>query len=85
MLESVIKRRVVLMLEAAGWLVVHIRKPGWPDLEALKNGVTIFIETKQPGKTPRRLQEYVHGLLREQKFLVYIVTDERQLQAFKIA
>lgn len=71
--ESIIQKRIRLLYEKQGWLVVKIiqtTKNGWPDLQCHKDGVTIFIETKATGKTADPLQLYRHKQLREKGFTV---------------
>lgn len=83
MRESEIQRKIIKKLEAAGWLVNKIlscSKPGWPDLEAYRNKVVVFIECKIPGKQARDLQLYRHRKLREQGFEVIVADDEKQVE-----
>lgn len=63
MLESELKKKCRLLLEKAGWYVVHIiqsNKNGIPDTVAIRRGETIWIEFKRPGKSidKKRLQAY---------------------------
>ena len=77
-LESLIQSRVIKRLEKEGWLVVKLsltNLSGLPDLMALKDGITKFIEVKRPGEKPRPLQEYRHSQLRALGFEVEILTD----------
>lgn len=53
MLESELKKKCRLLLEKAGWYVVHIiqsNKNGIPDTVAIRRGETVWIEFKAPGK-----------------------------------
>lgn len=78
MRESEIQSKIIKRLEKEGWLVVKIitcTLNGWPDLQAHKNGRTVFIEVKAPGKKPAPLQEYRHKKLREQGFTVLVIDD----------
>jgi hypothetical protein len=44
---------------------------GWPDyLFLYPVRRVLFVEFKRPGKEPRKLQEYIHGLLRKYGFEV---------------
>jgi Holliday junction resolvase len=86
MLESEIKRRGTKILEAYGWLVVHLittNTNGIPDTLCLRTGCAIFIEWKQPGKKPEPLQLYRHQKLKEQGFITLVVTDLKQLQSLR--
>ena len=76
LLESCIQSRIIRRLKSEGWIIVKIglcSMPGFPDLMALKNGRTKFVEVKRAGEKPRPLQEYRHRQLREQGFEVEIV------------
>lgn len=78
MLESAIQASITKRLTAAGWIVVKIiqcTRNGWPDLQAHKNGRTIFIEVKAQGGKARPLQHYRHAELRAHGFEVYITND----------
>lgn len=73
MRESIIQSQITKYLTAQGWLVVKImqtNRNGWPDLQAHRDGVTVFIECKQPGEKARPLQKYIHKLLWAQGFFV---------------
>jgi hypothetical protein len=52
---------------------------GIPDLMCLKNGKTIFIEVKQPGREPTDLQRYRHAELISKGFTVYVITSEKDI------
>jgi Holliday junction resolvase len=63
MLESVVQKKIIDHLTKEKWFVLKIisaNKNGIPDLMAIKNGQTIFIEVKQKGKKVKKggLQEY---------------------------
>jgi Holliday junction resolvase len=47
---------------------------GWPDLCAVKDGTTIYIEVKRPGGRTSKIQDYRIKQLREAGVKVY-VTD----------
>jgi len=60
-LESKIQRDIIKSLEVAGWLVIKLiqtNKNGIPDLVCHKDGRTVYIEVKRPGKKPTKLQLY---------------------------
>jgi archaeal holliday junction resolvase (hjc) len=74
-LESDVQRRLIKELEERGWMAVKIvlcNMNGFPDIMALKDGRTVFIEVKRAGERPRPLQEFRHRKLREQGFEVYV-------------
>jgi hypothetical protein len=48
---------------------------GWPDYLFLYHGRALFIEFKRTGEKPRKLQEYIHGLIREHGFQVAVVDN----------
>lgn len=62
MLESKIQDKIKKRLEAEGYYVLKLsvtNKPGIPDLLVLPKGCNAeFIEVKQPGKLPSKLQEF---------------------------
>jgi Holliday junction resolvase len=61
MRESIIQTQIKKYLETNGWIVIKLIQTscnGIPDLMALKNGRTVFVEVKQPGKKPNDLQKY---------------------------
>ena len=45
---------------------------GVPDRVIIGHGKTIFVETKAPGKVPRKLQQYVIRTMREHGATVYV-------------
>jgi Holliday junction resolvase len=77
--QSLVKKKLI----EAGYLVVKIMScslPGWPDLQAHKNGKIIFIECKAPGKKPTPLQAYRHENLRAIGFEVWVIDDVKDLE-----
>lgn len=63
MLESKLQKKIIDHLTKDNWFVLKIilsNKNGVPDLMAIKEGQTIFIEVKQQGKKVIKggLQEY---------------------------
>lgn len=74
--ESTIQRKVRLRYEKNGWLVVKIIQctlNGWPDLQAHKVGITVFIECKATGAQLSNLQKFRHKQLREKGFTVLTI------------
>jgi Holliday junction resolvase len=78
MLESKIQSNITKRYEKEGWIVIKLIKTtmnGIPDLMCLRNGETLFIEVKRPGKEPGPLQQFRHEELRKQGFDVIILTS----------
>ena len=83
MRESEIQSKIIKFLESKQWLVVKIiktNKNGWPDLQAHKDGITIFIEVKSETGKVSELQKYRHKQLQEQGFKTIIATSIKDLQ-----
>ena len=83
MKESEIQSRMIRYLEKQGYLVVKIiqtTKNGWPDIQAHKDGQTIFIEVKSHTGKVSELQHYRHQQLRQQNFNVIISSSLTHLQ-----
>jgi Holliday junction resolvase len=75
MKESEIQRKITLQLEKRGWVVVKLIKTtmhGIPDLMALKDGKTVFIEVKTDKGVTSELQKFRHEQLKKQGFTVYV-------------
>ena len=78
MLESKIQTKIKKKLEAEGWLVIKLIRTsvnGIPDILALKNGKSIFIEVKQPNGKISEVQKLRIKQLQEQGFEVKIWQD----------
>lgn len=68
-----------------GWLVIrltHVSPSGMPDLIAHKDGKTVYIEVKRPGKKPEPLQEYQHRQLHRAGIQVYVLDSVEQAKNF---
>jgi len=75
MLEQAIQKKISDRLKKEGWIVVKLIKTtmnGIPDLMALRNGETLFVEVKQPKGKLAPLQELRIQELREQGFRVEV-------------
>lgn len=75
-MQAAIQRNLV----RSGWYVVKIiqtTKNGWPDLQAVRGGETVYIEVKAPGKQPDPLQVLRHQQLRAAGARVYVTDDEK--------
>jgi Holliday junction resolvase len=71
MLESKIQTKIKKKLEEKGFLVIKLIKTscnGIPDLIALKDGKTIFVEVKQPNGVLSELQKLRIKQLRDLGF-----------------
>lgn len=78
MLEYKIEKDSVKAAENAGWssykLLSQLNK-GLPDRLFIKNGVTVYIEYKQPGKKPTKLQSIIHRKFAEHGVTVHVCTS----------
>jgi len=86
MLESEIKRKCRDKLESWGWMVVHLiqtNQNGIPDTLILRKTVAYFIEFKQPGNAPRKLQDYRIQKLKEQGFKTFVVTSLKDIEPLR--
>lgn len=75
MRESEIQARIIKELTKSGWMVVKIltcTANGWPDLQAHKEGRTVFIEVKAAAGKVAPLQQYRIDKLIAQGFEVII-------------
>jgi len=78
-LEKKIEQRVVDYAEGLGVLYLKLNlqgRRGWPDRLFLYKGRILFIEFKAPDEEPRKLQLYIHGILRANGFEVEVVDNE---------
>ena len=60
MLEQQIQKKITTKLEQEGYFVLKIikaNKNGYPDLIAVKNNITTFVEVKQPNGRLSELQK----------------------------
>jgi len=60
-LESTIQSKIIKWLKSDGYFVTKLMGTstnGIPDVLAIKNGKTIFVEVKRPGRKAEPLQEY---------------------------
>lgn len=48
---------------------------GWPDVQAHKDGETLFIEFKAQGKNPKPLQSVRHMQLQYQGFEILVIDN----------
>lgn len=78
-LESAVQAKIIARLRRNGWLVCKVLQTtlnGWPDLLAIKNGLTVYIEVKRKGEQPRPLQLLRHRQIIAAGGMVYVIDDE---------
>jgi len=78
MIEQARQKKISDRLKREGWIVVKLIKTtmnGIPDLMALRNGETLFVEVKQPKGVLKPLQELRVQELKEQGFRVEVWID----------
>ena len=80
--EQQIQSALMAKLRASGWYVnklIMTSLVGVPDLIAHKDGQTIYIEVKRPGKVPTDLQ--VHRMMELGKYGIrcMVLSDEKEL------
>ena len=81
MLESKIEKDSVKEAKNHGWFSFKVVSPnfrGAPDRAFIKNGHTVYIEYKQPGKKPTPLQVKVHQIFSEHGVKVHIATSVKE-------
>lgn len=86
MLEKKIEKKVTEHANEKGWASFKFASPsrsGVPDRIYLRNGETIFVEFKAPGKRPRVLQQAVIELMISKGAKVHVIDDiEKGKQLF---
>jgi Holliday junction resolvase len=78
MLEQARQKKISDRLKKEGWIVVKLIKTtmnGVPDLMALRNGETLFVEVKQPKGKLAPIQELRIQELKDQGFRVEVWID----------
>lgn len=81
--ESIIQREIIRHLEGDGWYVLKLiqtNKNGIPDLLAIRQGVTIFVEVKRAGAKARPLQEYRMKQLKQQGIKAIVAHSLEELK-----
>ncbi len=79
LLESSIEAHAVAYATARGWLHKKIGTGAWPDHMFLKDGVVIFVEFKQYGKTPRPNQAKRLKEIRDAGFQALVIDKREQV------
>ena len=83
MRESEIQRQIIEKLTKSGWLVIKLERTNWngiPDLMALKNGNTVFIEVKTDKGVVAHLQQHRIETLRRCGFHAFVARDLKDIQ-----
>ncbi|MGV9196392.1 VRR-NUC domain-containing protein [Arcanobacterium canis] len=78
MLEKHLEQQLKKAVEDAGGWCIKLVSPGnagMPDRLCLKAGRAVFVEVKQPGKQPRRLQLHRMKQLRAHGFTTLVVDE----------
>jgi hypothetical protein len=71
MRESDLERQVKIWASHNGWLSMkYTGERGYPDRIFIKNGTTVWVELKSPGKKPNQTQTYRMTKLKEAGALV---------------
>jgi len=80
-LENVVETKIHEYAEANGCLSLKLNvmgRRGWPDRLFIAPGPhVLFMEVKRLGEKPRKLQEYIHNVLRKFGCSVELVDNER--------
>lgn len=74
MKESFIQLQIIVKLESWGWMVVKLiqtNKNGIPDLMAIRDGKTVFIEVKREGEEPAPLQKHRLNQINDKGILAF--------------
>ena len=78
--------KTINKLKAKGWKVIkliRLSESGYPDLLALKNGVTIFVECKEAKDTLKPLQDYRIEELKKLGFDAFVEQDGKESELDK--
>lgn len=83
-LEKEIEADIVKAARYAGWLAYKFTSPsnrGVPDRIFFRNGKTVAIEVKRPGRSPTKLQEYELAKLRRAGITAGVATSVEEAMA----
>ena len=81
MRESTIEKAVNKHARALGWLAYKFTSPsnrGVPDSLYIKDGLTLYIEFKAPGKQPTALQTEVIKRFRNHGAIVHVIDNKEE-------
>ena len=79
-MESKVQAAIKKKLEKKGYKVlkiIQLSENGYPDLLCLKNGKAVFIEVKQKGKKPEKLQSYRIAQLQTMGFKAFFFDSDK--------
>ena len=77
-MSSKFQTKTINKLKAKGWKVlkiIRLNESGYPDLIALRQGVTIFIECKEKKDTLKPLQQFRVNELKQNGFEAFVEQD----------
>ena len=77
-MESVIQKKIINRFEAEGYLVLKLiktNKNGIPDLIAIKENRTVFVEVKQEHGKLSEIQKFRLNEIRNKKIEAYVWTS----------
>lgn len=82
MLERTLENYFKMKIESSfGLCIKLIGYVGIPDrLILLPKGRIFFVEFKQKGKKPRKIQKFVHSKLKNLGFKVYVIDDKDKIE-----
>lgn len=85
MRESRIEKRLLVNIERLNGICLKcscIGFNGMPDRMVVYHGKVYFVELKAPGEIPRKLQRFVHKMLADHGFDVYIIDSLEGVEEF---
>ena len=85
MLESKIQKKIINHLKKEGWFVTKListSTSGIPDLMAIKNGRTIFIEVKNEIGKLSKIQEYRIKEMQEHGAEVIVARSKEEIKTY---
>ena len=77
-MASKFQTKTINKLKSKGWKVlkiIRLNESGYPDLIALRQGVTIFIECKEKKDTLKPLQQFRVNELKQNGFEAFVEQD----------
>ena len=82
MLEKEIEKYFKAKIEDNNWMCIKLTSMvGLPDrLILLPVGRIFFVEFKQKGKKPRKVQSFIHRRLKDLGFKVYVIDDKDKME-----
>jgi hypothetical protein len=74
--ESLIETEASFYAGTKGMLSLKLNvrgRVGWPDRLFIYKGKVFFIEFKAPGEVPRKVQTYIHNMIKSHYIEVFVV------------